>query len=357
MEGLRLFFGDIMPETFVAWAPLFHNMGILSLVFMNMYINARSIIMSPLSFVEKPADWFRAVTEYKGDLIFGPNSAYDFCTRIISDEELMKFDLSTIRYAANGSEPINYKILQAFSNKFKKCGFKHSAFCLGYGLAESTCFVSASRFSPGYLNIDYEGFKRNLFIEKSDGNSKDKQVVGVGKPFCGVEAIVVNPNTDLLCNENEIGELLLKSGSVVDGYWKMEEESNRVFKASVEGKEGFYMRTGDLAALYKGEIYIVGRLKEIIIINGHNIVPQDIEICVWENVPELKGCPITSFAVNTEGKERFATCIEVSEKIDFNYHKLCNKINRAIHRIFDICPYTVLNINPSLTKSSIFFWI
>lgn len=342
IEGLQLFFGDIIPQTMVSWAPFFHNMGILSLVFTNIYIDARSVIMSPLSFVENPYDWFRAVTEYKGDLILGPNSAFDYCTRMISDEQLVKLDLSTVKYAANGSESINYKVLEAFSNKFSKCGFRHSAFCLGYGLAESTCFVSASRFCPGYVNIDYECFKTNQFKECSDDNSLIKQITAVGKPFEGIEVLIVNPDTSLPCTDNEIGELLLKGESIVDGYWENDEETNRVFKAAVEGEDGFYARTGDLAALYKGELYIAGRLKEIIIINGHNIVPQDIEMCVWDYVAEVKGCSVVSFAVDVEGKERFATCIELAEGTKFDYSKLCEKINLAIHKVFGICPFEIL---------------
>lgn len=342
IEALSLYFDDIIPKTIVAWAPFFHNMGLLSLVFVNLYINARSVILSPLAFVEDPVNWFRAVTEYKGDLIFAPNSAYDFCTRIIKEEDLNKLDLSTVKYAANGSEPISYNTLQDFYNKFKKCGFDYSAFSPGYGLAESTCFAAASRRSVKNITVAYERLKNNLISEVDYSHPSAKKLISLGSPFDGMEAIIVCPDTNLPSGENEIGELLLKSGSIAEGYWDMEEETNETFKVSVQGKDGFFMRTGDLAALYKGELYIAGRLKEIIIVNGHNIVPQDIELCLWENVPEIKGCVIPSFTISIGGKERIVTCIELPEKRIFNYSLLCSKINSNIFKILEVYPYDIV---------------
>ena len=345
LAGLKSYFGESYPQNIISWAPFFHNMGLLSAVFGNINGGGRSVIMSPLAFMKDPGVWFKTITEYRGDAIFASNSAYEFCTRMIPEEQPKEFDLSSVQTAANGAEPINYEVIEAFSKKFSKCGFRQSVFRLGYGLAESTCFVACSRYSPNYLNIDYESFRLNRLVEIGGNKRPFKQIAGVGKPISGMEALIVDPVTHEPCDEDEIGELWIRGESVAEGYWEDEAETDRVFRATAVGREGFYMRTGDLAAFYKGEIYIVGRLKELIIINGHNIVPQDIEMCVWEYVPELAGCPVVSFAVDAGGKERFVTCIEFTADTDRDYDKLCEKINMAVHKVFSICPSEILYLN------------
>lgn len=342
MESLTTFLGEDIPQTLVSWAPIFHNMGLSALVFANAYFNARSVIMSPAAFMENPLNWLKAVSDYKGELILAPNSSYEFCTRVIDDRDLENIDLSTVKYAVNGSEPIHFNTLQSFADKFEKCGFKLSAFCPGYGLAEATCFAAAVKSGLKHRWIDYESMRKRLFVESADENAPRKQMVSVGKPLNGTKIIAVNYDTGELCKENEIGELWIQGPSVAVGYWKLDEETGEAFQGVIENHEGYFLKTGDLGAVYQGEVYIAGRLKELIIINGHNIVPQDIAITIKENVALLRTSTIVSFAVNADSKERFVTCVEVPGSIHPDYAALADSISKSLYSVYEFSPYDIV---------------
>lgn len=340
LESLSQLFEGERLKNIVSWVPFFHNIGLVAFVFFNMFYDFRSIIMSPKSFVENPIRWLEVISEFKSNATAGPNSAYALCAKIIKEEDLKRIDLSSLRYALNGSEPINCQSLQAFKLKFGQGKFDSFSFCPAYGLAESTMFVSGSNRNVTVKRINYSDFQRNLFVENDSDDGRKKEVISVGKLFNNAEVAIVDTTSGKECKENEIGEIWLQSDSVAKGYWNMVEETEKTFKGVLENHDGFFLKTGDLGAISGGELYITGRCKELIIINGHNLYPYDIELNIKENIKLMALCPMSIFSISIKEKEKVVICIEANTE-GMNIIELINQINDTVHKSFDITPFDV----------------
>lgn len=325
----------------LSWVPFFHNTG-LDMIFLNLYMNSRLIIMSPLAFMERPSRWLQAISDYKCQETIAPNSAYEFCTKMLTDTDLESIDLSSLRYAINGGEPVNYITLTNFTDKFRKCGFQFSSFLPGYGLAESTCVVTLSTHGPKINHIDYTEMQKNNFVEVAEDCGSVKHIVSVGPPLKGVKLVTVNPYTGNLCGENEVGEIWIQGPSVSKGYWNLAKEFQKDFRGTCKGHEGFFLKTGDLGILKENQLYITGRFKELIIINGHNLYSNDIETALKDTIPCLNACSIVSFGTNIKGKERVVTCIEAPSKDNFDMNNLSEKVNSVIYSMFEFTPYDIV---------------
>lgn len=339
-----------IPKTSVFWTPIFHNMGLTAL-FLTVYTGSRSVIMSPLAFMENPIHWLRAISDYKAEMTLAPNSAFDFCVKVIEDKDVVDLNLSTLKYAVNGSESINLKTLDNFSKKFEKCGFKLSLFCSGYGLAEATCVVSISKGKPEFKLIDYDSMQKNQFVESADENPSKVRILSVGKILNGLKAVIVDPDTGKLRGEKEIGEIWVQGPTIADGYWKHGEETDKTFKGVVENQGGFFLKTGDIGAICEDNLYILGRLKEVIIINGHNLYSQDIEANLKEAIPSLRLSNIISFSKTMDGKEKVITCIEIAEGAH-DVKNLESEISKTLYKVFEFSPYdTVFVRDRSLPRT------
>lgn len=332
-------------DTAVSWVPFFHNIGLIGVVFLNAYSGRRNIVMTAASFLENPVRWFQTISEYKAEMTIAPNSAFKLCTKVISDSYLKNFDLSSLNYVLNGAEVIDYKDILEFSERFKVCGLRSSVICPVYGLAESTCAVSMKVFNSISKIVDYNSFQKNLFIAKGNNDSPKKEIVSVGKMLEGTKVIIVDPNTNKKCKENEIGELWVQSDSIGKGYWNMPEETERTFKGLIDGEKGYFLKTGDWGIVSEGELYITGRIKEMIIVNGHNVYPQDIEFNLKQNVSILSTSIIVAFPIVSDGKERVVLCIE-NDNFDIDYKILMDNINKVVYKIFEFSPYDVVFIKP-----------
>lgn len=335
-------------ETMLGWVPIFHSMGLNTFIFSSIYSNTRAYIMSPIDFMRNPIRWFKAITKYKVQNTIGPQSAFRLCSKIIKDSDLGNLNLDSLEYISIGSEPVNIIELKEFAKKFEKCGLKFQSFCPGYGLSEATSTVSFVNRNMGYKFVDKNNLKRNLITEVAEDNISGKYIVSVGTVLPDTKCLIVNPETLRECNENEIGEVWLQSNSIVSEYWKQEKETEETFSATLENHHGKFLRTGDMGALYEKNLYITGRKKDLIIINGHNIYPQDIEEALKKRVSSVIYDTICSFATSINDIERVVIAIE-SNNTTIDYESIIDKINNVMQDEFELSPYDVVFIKSGTT--------
>jgi acyl-CoA synthetase (AMP-forming)/AMP-acid ligase II/acyl carrier protein len=345
ITNLRAFDNKIKVEksrTIVSWAPFFHNSGLIVAVFCALHSGRRLVQMATADFVQNPLRWLKAIDRYKAEYILAPNSIYALCAKIITEEQAGALDLSSLNYMINGAELTSYQTLTDFSNKFARSGVKFENFCPGYGMSECVCAFSTSIGKPVVQYLQYDAFKNNQFIAAGRDDLFAKETVSQGVPFTEQKKVViVDPYTEKACKENEIGEIWIQGDDVCRGYWDMPEETERVFRKPLEGHEGTFLRTGDLGAVYEGALYVTGRIKEVIIINGHNISPHDIKITMQANIPALAGAETAIFSIMVDKKERVVICIE-SDEDESLFPGIASEINKVVSRYFDFSPYDIV---------------
>ena len=287
MEMVRLGFGYSTESIMVCWLPVFHDMGLFSGILQPLFVGFPSILLSPVAFLQEPVRWLRAVSEHRGTTTGGPNFALDHCVRVITEDQKQGIDLTCLSVLYNGAEPIRAETLDRFAAAFAVCGFDRKAFFPCYGLAESTIYVTGG--PPGHpptcLDIDREFLEyRKLTPPGPDSSIASSTLVSSGRPAPGVQLVIVDPDTCKECLPDEVGEIWLASRSVCQGYWERPDESRATFEAGLENKSPF-LRTGDLGFIRDGELFVTGRLKDLIIIRGRNIYPQDVEAAISRAIP------------------------------------------------------------------------
>ena len=304
----------------VGWLPLFHDMGLIGHVLQPIYGGFPSILMSPLAFLQKPIRWLKAISKYRATTSGGPNFAYDLCLKKIPPEELNNLDLSSWDLAYSGSEPIRAETLEQFGKKFAGCGFDYNAFYPCYGMAETTLFVTGGNKNqkPVIQEFKTGELEQNSVVESENSESGSRMLVGVGFPHDDTKVIIVNPDSLTRCEKGEVGEIWVSGGSVACGYWNRLEETRETFQACLKDtQESPFLRTGDLGFLHEGELFISGRLKDVIIIKGQNHYPQDIELTVEKAHPALRANCGVAFAVEVEREERLV----IVQEVERNYLK------------------------------------
>jgi amino acid adenylation domain-containing protein len=304
-------------STFAGWLPLYHDMGLIGNVLQPLYIGAHSVLMSPVAFLQKPARWLQAISDYKAHTSGGPNFAYDLCVRKITPAQRETLDLSSWRVAFNGAEPIRPQTLEAFAASFEPQGFNRRAFMPVYGLAEGTLFISGAAKQAGYVAGKFEAgaLKQNRVVAAAADNADGQQLASSGRVCSEHEVVIVDPESSQRCDAGQVGEIWVGGASVAQGYWGRAEETVRAFQAFVAGTgEGPFLRTGDLGFLQHGELFVTGRLKDLIIIRGRNLYPQDIELTVEQSHPALKLGSGAAFAVDVNGEERLVIVQEVERE-------------------------------------------
>ncbi|HEX5702581.1 MAG TPA: fatty acyl-AMP ligase [Pyrinomonadaceae bacterium] len=302
----------------VSWLPVIHDMGLIEGVLEPAYAGYPAYLMAPATFLQRPISWLRAISKYRATNSGGPNFAYDLCTRKIRAEQRDTLDLSSWRVAYNGAEPIRRDTLTAFNKAFRDCGFDWKSFYPVYGLAESTLVVTSGRrsYEPVFLDADAAALRDGKIEEASPvGSGRRVSLVSSGPPAFGSRVLIVNPDTCRRCAPREIGEIWLSSPSVAKGYWRREEETLQTFGAMLaDDGSGPYLRTGDLGALIDGELFVAGRLKDLLIVRGFKHYPQDLELTVERQHPAIRpGCAAV-FALEAHDDERIAVAAEVDPR-------------------------------------------
>jgi acyl-CoA synthetase (AMP-forming)/AMP-acid ligase II len=310
----------------VSWLPLFHDMGLIGGVLTPLLGNFPTILMPPVAFLQKPFRWLKVISEYLGSISPAPNFAYELCNEKISLEKRNELELSSWQMVLNGSEKVRIETIQKFSDNFAASGFKKNAFAPCYGLAEATLMVSSvcKDESPKHLCLEKEALKKNV-VKITNEKENVISIVSCGKPLSILDTIIVDSNTGRVCTNNEIGEVWVKGISIAGEYWEKAETSKATFANRPLGFEnGEYLKTGDLGFLLDCELYITGRIKNLIIIGGQNFYAQDIEKSIeyFSNFFRKNGS--AAFSIEKNNQENLVIVAEV-ERNYWNKWKKDNK--------------------------------
>jgi acyl-CoA synthetase (AMP-forming)/AMP-acid ligase II len=296
-------------DVLVSWLPLYHDMGLIGMVLQNLYLGAHIVMMPPLAFVQRPSRWLRAITRYRATFTGAPDFAYDACVRRIREEDRAEFDLSTLRVAFSGAEPIRTATLESFAKAYAPYGLDPGALHCAYGLAEATLIATGTVAGQGptTLSVDREALRRGRIVPGTD-----HLIVGVGKPRLSREVVIVDPGTRATRGPGEIGEVWLAGADIPLGYWRNPGATEETYRAyTSDSGAGPYLRTGDLGGLHDGELYITGRHKDLIIVGGRNHYPQDIEATAESAHPWIRYNSSAAFAVERDGREQVVVVVEV----------------------------------------------
>ncbi|KAB8330057.1 type I polyketide synthase [Scytonema tolypothrichoides VB-61278] len=343
---------------FVGWLPLFHDMGLIGNMLQPLYLGIPCILMSPEAFLQKPFRWLQAISRYKATTSGGPNFAYDLCVNKITDEQRASLDLSSWQVAFNGAEPVRAETMARFAEAFADCGFRPEAFYPCYGMAETTLIVSGGSVSaqPILQNVQKQALEQNRVVPALRQNDDSQTLVGSGQCLPELEIVIANPQTMEPCQPNEVGEIWVSGASVTQGYWNRKEQTEQTFRAQLrDTKAGLFLRTGDLGFLQGGELFVTGRLKDIIIIRGRNYYPQDIELTVEQSHPALRSNSGAAFSVDIAGEEKLVVAQEVERSYlrKLNANEVITSIRRAVAEQHDLEVYAVLLLKTvSLPKTS-----
>jgi acyl-CoA synthetase (AMP-forming)/AMP-acid ligase II/acyl carrier protein len=298
----------------VSWLPPYHDMGLIGGILQPLSIGRPMILMSPMAFLRKPVRWLQAISRYRATTSGGPNFAYELCIKKITPADSETLDLSSWQVAFNGAEPIRPQTLDSFAKTFRAYGFHSAAFYPCYGMAEATLMVTGGvRMTPPKIcTVDPVALKDKQVIPVEQTIQKARKVVGCGQPRLEQKVAIVDPVSETRCGDSKVGEIWVSSLSVARGYWNQPQETERIFNAYVNDTgEGPFLRTGDLGFMKAGELFITGRLKELIIIRGRNHYPQDIEWTVQASHAALRAGGGAAFSIEVNGVERLAIAQEV----------------------------------------------
>ncbi|MGA2456238.1 MAG: fatty acyl-AMP ligase [Terriglobales bacterium] len=317
---------EITSETVsVTWLPVFHDMGLTNGIVQPLYGGRQCVLMPPQSFLQRPARWLQAISRYKATISGGPNFAYEMCARKITAEQRDGLDLSSWKVAYNGAEPVRVDTLKRFAAAFLSCGFRPSFFYPCYGLAEATLIVSGGlmKDEPVLCTTRVAALEHNGIAEASDAAQNVRTLVGCGSAMPDTKIVVAHPESMTACAPDEVGEIWVSSPSVTQGYWNRPEETKGIFNAYLaDTGEGPFLRTGDLGFLRDGELFVTGRLKDLIIIGGRNLYPNDIEFTVEQSHAAVRSGCCVAFSVDVTDDERLIVAAEVERRYQPERHQL-----------------------------------
>jgi acyl-CoA synthetase (AMP-forming)/AMP-acid ligase II len=310
---LKEAFGNTEQSIGVGWLPLFHDMGLIGNVIQAMYAGIPCIFMSPVAFIQKPLRWLQAISDYKATISGGPNFAYDLLCRQVTDKQKESLDLSSWELAFSGAEPVRAETMENFARYFADCGFRYEAFYPCYGMAEATLFITGGRKKepPVVKYVKETDLEKNKVLIAEKPQSGYRPLVGCGQAWFDEKIVIVEPQSLTQCAEGQVGEIWVASPSVAKGYWQQPEETAKTFQNYLEDKHTPFLRTGDLGFFLDKELFITGRLKDVLMFWGFTHYPQHIEKTVENCHPALRNNGGAAFAIKVEGEERLVIAQEV----------------------------------------------
>lgn len=323
----------------VFWLPSYHDMGLIGGILQPLYVGRPNILLSPMSFLQKPYRWLSAISRFGGTTSGGPNFAYDLCVRKITPEQRKTLDLSTWKVAFNGAEPVRAETLDEFAEAFEPCGFRREAFYPCYGLAEATLIVSGGYVpqAPVVRAFDPAALSTGRVVDRIHGEDGARALVGCGQKLRDQRIVIADPQSLTPCSTDEIGEIWVSGPSVAQGYWQQSQASDATFRACLKDSgEGPFLRTGDLGFVKDGELYVTGRLKDLIIIRGVNYYPQDIELVVQQSHPRLRPDCGAAFTMEADGREQLVIVQEVERRKHGDLEAVLESIRRAVAVDFEL---------------------
>lgn len=327
LDNIDAYGGDIgvgPQDRFGGWLPLHHDLGLFTLLSSGLLMGVGVVLMSPTDFVRRPAEFFRMLSRYRVTATACPDFSFDLACRVLTDEALEELDLSRLRQLADGSEPVHAATLDRFAERFVRAGLRPEALAPGYGLAENTVYLTVKE--PGVpmsrINADIEALESVHAPRLLATDGPGRQLVGHG-PFARARARIVDPDTRRPLEDGAIGEIWVRAPGTGRGYWNRPQETEAVFGARIavapgaaesEGDDARYLRTGDLGAFVDGQLYVTGRIKELVIVHGRNLYPQDLEREARAAHEALHGLVGAAFAVAVPD-ERVVLVHEVSRNV------------------------------------------
>jgi acyl-CoA synthetase (AMP-forming)/AMP-acid ligase II len=360
------------------WLPLFHDMGLIGGVIQAIYGRGPVVMMAPTSFLQRPYRWLQAITRHRATTSGGPNFAYDLCVRRITEEQKAKLDLSSWDLASCGAEAVRAETLERFAQAFASCGFRREAFHPVYGLAEATLIVTGGKKGvfPAIKAFRRADLEQNRVVEvdiaveakvgeqaqidghvqvgsqrrqgrvPTEGEAGAQVLVGNGQALAPQKVVIVDPVSLRECSSDQVGEIWVSGPSIAQGYWNRPEETEQTFRACLaDSGEGPFMRTGDLGFLQNGELFITGRYKDLIIIDGRNHYPPDIEMSIEQSHPTLQAGACAAFSVDIEGEERLVAIAETTRP-PADPEAIIKAVRQAVAEYHDLRVYTVLLLKP-----------
>jgi acyl-CoA synthetase (AMP-forming)/AMP-acid ligase II len=345
-------FGNTPSSTYVSWVPLYHDMGLIINALQALYLGAMCVLLAPVAFIQRPLVWLRAISDYRAEVAGGPNFAFDLCVDRYRPEQMEGIDLSGWRLAFNGAEPVRADTIRRFGETFAPHGFAPSAIYPAYGMAEATVLISAGRRGAGPVmrTLSRQGLQQHRAGAPSDAG--DAQiVVGCGQALAGERIAIVDPASKRRLPADRVGEVWVAGPNVAHGYWRNVEAGKGVFGAQIDGEtNASWLRTGDLGFIDEtGELFITGRIKEIVIIRGANHYPQDIEDTVQNCHPALRRHGGAAFTILADHRaERLVVVQEVerTQRHQIEPSEIIGRIREAIVSEHEIVPHQIMLLRP-----------
>ncbi|MEG3438033.1 fatty acyl-AMP ligase [Pannus brasiliensis CCIBt3594] len=331
----------------LTWMPYFHDYGLVEGITVPLFNGTPCYLMSPFSFIKRPIQWLKNITRFKVTHSQAPNFAYDLCTRRVKASDLAELDLRCWQAAGNAAEPINPKVMEKFVDTFSPYGFSWETFAPAYGLAEYTLLISTKPkgTTPVLVAIDASAYERRKIVEVSpDRTTGVRYLPSCGRRVCETKIAIVDPDTLKRCAPDEVGEIWASDPSVAGGYWQREDATKETFQAYIaDTGEGPFLRTGDLGFMLDGELFITGRIKDLIIVRGTNHYPQDIEWSVQHLDPVFRPDYGAAFSIEDGGEEQLVIVQEIergSGKLDTE--KLIADIRQEIAEEHEIMTHSIV---------------
>ena len=343
---------------FVSWLPLFHDMGLIGNVMQPLYLGVPCYLMPPIAFVQKPVRWLNAISRYRGTCTGGPNFAYDLCVAKVNEADRAGLDLSSWEVAYNGAEPVRAATLRRFVNAYAPYGLSARSIYPCYGLAEATLFVSGPRAgsSSGVLTVDAEELQKGAAQLVESGHPKAREIVSCGRIWGDQTVLIVDPATQRECEDGVTGEIWLQGESITRGYWLRPDADREAFaQLSNAPERGTLFRTGDLGFMRDGELYVTGRLKEILIVRGRNHYPHDIEHSVQQSWAGFVGGGGAAFLTGEEGEEQLVVVQEIARTAlsSYDHRQALECARKAVAHVHGLTLAELVPIRPAtLAKTS-----
>ncbi|XUL85489.1 type I polyketide synthase [Streptomyces galilaeus] len=341
-------------QSCVVWLPPYHDMGLIGGLLEPAYRGYPVTFMSPLAFLKRPARWLRAVSDFRATHSGGPNFGYDLCVSKISEEERAGLDLSNWQVAFSGAEPVRAETLERFARSFAPNGFRRSAFYPCYGMAEASLLVAggARATEPPLLRVRADLLEQNR-VEPAEPGAGTRTLVSCGQIISGHRLEIVVPDTGTPLPDGEVGEIWVAGPSITRGFWGRPEESAERLEARLADGEGPFLRTGDLGFLHDGELYVTGRIKDLVIIAGKNHYPQDIERTAEEAHPALRRGAGIAFSVDSGEAEELVVVQAVRGAARAAAEEIFTAVRAAIAEHHGLQVHDIVLVAPgSIPKTS-----
>jgi acyl-CoA synthetase (AMP-forming)/AMP-acid ligase II len=317
LEMIRIALGNTRQSTYVNWVPLYHDMGLILNALGAFHVGATCVLMAPNAFMQRPLGWLRAISHYRAEVACGPNFGFDLCVSRYRADQMDGVDLSPLRIALNGAEPVHADTIERFVQTFAPHGFDPRAMYPAYGMAEATLLISGGRRGGGHVTrrISRAALQAHA-AEEPYGADEAQIVVGCGHALSGERIAIVEPEKRTRLPADSIGEIWVSGANIARAYWRNDEATREDLNASIAGEDGAWLRTGDLGFIdVTGELFVTGRIKDLIIIRGINHYPQDVERTVQSLDGALRENCGAAFSVPDESGEETLVIVQEVERI------------------------------------------